>query len=91
MSEKWNSINKESDLQKLPRNRYDRLMSAYILTSSTKSKSLHEIYLMYFNFTDKLFHFPDYGGWPDITLKPIVEINKWMLLPNKPKFKKTKQ
>lgn len=82
------SIKKYSDLEKLPKNKSDPSFSFRVLVSSTKHWSLNKVFLMYFDFNDKHFHFPNYGrDWSDIKLKPVVEIDKWMPVPNKPVLK----
>jgi hypothetical protein len=87
---KWKTLSCSYDLTKLPKNKHDPYISAYILVSSTKKWSENNVYLMYFDFTDRLFHFPNYGHWPDAPkLPPFTEINKWMPLPNKPRMKKS--
>lgn len=83
---KWQIIKKQSDLLKLPLNRYAEDYSANVLVSSTNN-CMNEVYLMYFDFTDSRFHFPSYSiTWCDLKLKPIEEINRWMSLPKKPKL-----
>ena len=82
----WNTLNKLEDLEALPRNIHDKNISKHILVSSSKKWSINDVYLMYYNFEDQMFHFPSYSPkFPDIKLKPVVEINKWMPLPKKPR------
>ena len=84
---KWKTIKKQSDLDLLPRNKHDQKFSKCVLASSNKKWALHDIYLMYYDFDDCLFHFPSYSvKQKDIKLTPISEINKWMPLPKKPKM-----
>ena len=85
---RWKTINRQSDLDLLPRNSHNKQFSKYILVSSNKRWALHDIYLMYYDFDDCVFHFPKYSvGWKSVKLTPISEINKWLPLPKKPKMK----
>ena len=85
MTNKWITLKNTKDLDKLPKRQFKHHCSQKILVSSTKP-TLNEVYLMYYDFTDNMFHFPSYNvEWKDIPLKPFADINKWMPLPKKPR------
>ena len=84
---KWNKIVSSADIDKLPIRIHPSRCSATVLVSSSKKWSLHEVYLMYYDFDDCKFHFPSYSyEWKDIKLSPITEIDRWMKCPRKPKM-----
>jgi len=79
----WRTINNKADLKELPKNKHDSSYTCNILVTSTQTESLNNVMLMYFDFNDNFFHFPNYAqDWSDVKLRPISEINKWMSLPD---------
>jgi len=86
---RWNTIKYVDDLKLLPKNYLNKRYSKKILVSSTKHCSINQVFLMYFDFEDQMFHFPSYSpNFSDVKLKPIEEINKWVELPKEPRMKK---
>jgi hypothetical protein len=84
----WNKIETKEDLKLLPMNKCTNDHSLPVLVGADNKRiSLPDVYLMYYDFIDCLFHFPNYSTlWKDIPLKPIEEIIMWTKLPEKPLF-----
>lgn len=70
MKYRWIKLERESDLILLPRNEFDNSISVCVLVSSTK-RNFNEVFMMYFDFPDRYFHFPLYDKtWIDLTYSP---------------------